>query len=86
MVILMFKKVFIEEEQLENIYTKRILEKIKYDEIIHIKKIEDVWGKVKKPYLQKRTNLNLFLGSKEGERVKRSWIYGNGGYIRGGYR
>ena len=37
---------------------------------MEISKIEDIFGRVKKPYLQKRTNLNLFIGEKKGQLVK----------------
>jgi spore photoproduct lyase len=35
-----------------------------------IDKVEDVWGRVKKPYLQKRESLNLFVGEKKGQLIK----------------
>jgi len=35
-----------------------------------IDQIDDVFGRVKKPYLQKRDNLQLFLGKKRGTKIK----------------
>ncbi len=66
----MFKNVFIENDIKTNPKISTILEKIKFDEIKYIDSINDVWGKVKKPYLQKRESLNLFLGNKKGQLVK----------------
>lgn len=66
----MFEKIFI-EEHLEN-HPKVMELKIKFSdsEFKLIKKVEDVFGRVKKPYLQKRSNLNLFIGEKKGQLVK----------------
>ncbi|RLA62775.1 MAG: hypothetical protein DRQ88_01805 [Epsilonproteobacteria bacterium] len=66
----MFKKAFVEKDILNSKRTKSILEKISYKKLEEIERIEDVFGRVKKPYLQKRTDLNLFLGRKKGELVK----------------
>lgn len=66
----MFEVIYV-EAHLEN--HPRVLEIIKRfpnSEIKTINKVEDVFGRVKKPYLQKRTNLNLFLGEKKGQLVK----------------
>ena len=66
----MFKNVFIEKGLESDLTTKNILANIKFDQIKSIGKVEDVWGKVKKPYLQKRETLNLFIGQKRGQLVK----------------
>lgn len=66
----MFNKVFIEKNYLEHPRVEKILGRIKFQEKIQIENINDVWGRVKKPYLQKRTNLNLFIGAKKGQLVK----------------
>lgn len=66
----MFNKIFIEKGQEESIVTKNVLNKHPNIPIKYIDKIEDIWGRVKKPYLQKRTNLNLFIGKKKGQLVK----------------
>lgn len=66
----MFKKIFIEESVKSHPITQNILSRFKKITPIEISKIEDIWGRVKKPYLQKRDNLNLFIGKKEGKLIK----------------
>lgn len=70
MVSSMFEKIFIENHLMDNEITKRILKNFPKVPIKKLNKIEDVWGRVKKPYLQKRESLNLFIGEKKGELVK----------------
>ncbi len=75
----MFDKVFIEKNYITDPFTLNILTQIKFNTQVEIDSIEDVWGKVKKPYLHKRTNLNLFIGAKKGTRVKEApAAYGHG--------
>jgi spore photoproduct lyase len=75
----MFKTVFIEKDCLEDFYAKNILKKIKYQEVKTIDSIDELWGRVKKPYLQKRTTPNLFIGQKKGTLVKEAPpAYGHG--------
>ncbi|MCB0279889.1 MAG: hypothetical protein KDD94_10320, partial [Calditrichaeota bacterium] len=66
----MFAKIFVESAVINNPYTHKILKKLKRTDFIEIDKLETIFGAVKKPYLQKRNNLNLFIGRKLGERVK----------------
>lgn len=66
----MFECLFLEEQVLENKYAKRILNAFPEIPVRTIRKVEDVFGRVKKPYLQKRKSLNLFVGRKEGKLVK----------------
>jgi len=66
----MFEKILVEKEILHNQYTQHILNKLNTSAPIIIDKLDNHWGKVKKPYLQKRTNLNLFIGKKRGTLVK----------------
>lgn len=66
----MFEIIYIEEHLMNHPRVLEILNKYSRSEIKTIQKIEDVFGRVKKPYLQKRTNLNLFLGEKKGQLVK----------------
>lgn len=66
----MFKKVFIEKGEEESAVAQNVMHKHPSLEIEYIDKIEDIWGRVKKPYLQKRDNLNLFIGKKKGQLVK----------------
>lgn len=65
----MFEKIFVEEEVKNHPRTKKILKRFKKDPH-YIASIESYFGRVKKPYLQKRDNLNLFIGEKRGQRVK----------------
>ena len=64
----MFNTVFVEKDQYQS--AQELLSKIKYRDLKVIDKIEDIWGRVKKPYLQKRTTLNLFIGRKKGQLLK----------------
>lgn len=70
MEILMFEVIYIENQLQTHPRVLEILNRFPHSEIKKIDKIEDVFGRVKKPYLQKRTNLNLFLGEKKGQLVK----------------
>lgn len=67
---MIFEKIFIEEHLKDHPKVLEITKRFARSELKYIKKIEDVFGRVKKPYLQKRTNLNLFLGEKKGQLVK----------------
>lgn len=66
----MFNKVFVENSVKELDYTQHILSKLPKVKIEYIDHIDKIWGRVKKPYLQKRDHLNLFIGKKEGQLVK----------------
>lgn len=70
MVNSMFNKVFIEQDIQDNPFAQNILTKIKFKEKKVIEKYDDIWGRVKKPYLQKRENLNLFIANKKGDLVR----------------
>ena len=65
----MFNKVFVESSIEGKEQTQKILSKIKYKKLVLIDDYEEVFQS-KKPYLQKRDNLNLFLAAKKGELVK----------------
>lgn len=65
----MFSQVFVELEILHHPNTQKILSTLKCDYHL-IDKLEDYWGRVKKPYLQKRDNLRLFIGRKKGQLIK----------------
>lgn len=47
-----------------------ILKNLKRSDYDLIENVDDIFNRVKKPYLQKRTNLNLFIAEKRGELVK----------------
>jgi len=65
----MFSKVFVEKTVQNEKYVQHILHRLKVEPIL-IDDYTSIWGKVKKPYLQKRTNLNLFLAEKKGDLIK----------------
>lgn len=66
-----FNQVFVEEKVKDSPHTQSFIDRLSgKHEIKIIDKIENVFQKVKKPYLQKRDNLNLFIGEKKGVLVK----------------
>jgi spore photoproduct lyase len=67
---MIFEKIYIEEHLKDHNRVLEITSRFPQSEIKYITKIEDVFGRVKKPYLEKRDNLNLFLGEKKGQLVK----------------
>jgi len=66
----MFKKIYIESEVIEHKRTLGILEHFKNVPIKEIDNLENIFNKVKRPYLTKREELNLFIGAKKGNLVK----------------
>ncbi len=66
----MFNQVFIEKSCLSNLRAQNILNKLNKKDPIIIDDHESFFNKVKKPYLQKRDNLNLFIAEKKGRLVK----------------
>ena len=66
----MFNKIFIEKDSSDHPKVRKILRTFSNAETQYIEKVEDVFARVKKPYLQKRDGLNLFLGVKKGNLVK----------------
>lgn len=66
----MFEKIFVEEDIQNSPRAQNIIKRFKGSQTQVIPRYDDVWGKVKKPYLHKRTNLNLFLAQKRGQLVK----------------
>ncbi len=67
---MLFQKIFVEYQVAEYPQTLKILAKLPNTPVHFIGKIEDIFERAKKPYLQKRTSLNLFIGRKEGQLVK----------------
>lgn len=65
----MFEKIFVEKELLHSPQTQQVLKRFKKEPII-LNRYTEVWGKVKKPYLQKRESLNLFIAKKRGDLIK----------------
>ncbi len=66
----MFKTLFIEKHLYSHPITQNILKQFPQAQIKQLDNLQEVFGKVRKPYLQKRTNLNLFLGTKRGRLIK----------------
>jgi spore photoproduct lyase len=66
----MISHIYLERDSQNSPYAQKILSSFKNVPVTAINKIDDIWGKVKKPYLQKRTSLNLFIGAKKGQLVK----------------
>ncbi len=66
----MFKRVFIEEDLRGHPDVAKALQRFPNAEPVYLKRYDEVWGKVKKPYLQKRQELNLFIANKRGQLVK----------------
>lgn len=66
----MFDQVFVEKNIQHHFRTQALLSFFKHTSPIYIDSIDDFFGKTKKPYLQKRTNLNIYIGEKKGQLVK----------------
>ena len=65
----MFSRILVEEAFIDHPTTLGILSFFKKEPIV-IDKIEDIFGRVKKPYLQKRKTLQLLIGRKKGQLIK----------------
>ena len=68
----MFHKIFIEAQLKENPQIKSLLKRYPKTEVQPIDRIEHYFGKVKKPYLQKRDSLHLYLAEKRGTLIKKA--------------
>ena len=66
----MFHRVFVEEDIAEHRQTKKILAQLNPKKVELIENYNNIWGQVKKPYLQKRQELNLFIAKKRGQLIK----------------
>jgi spore photoproduct lyase len=66
----MFSRIFVEKSVGHLPQIAIIKERFSNTPVTEIDAIEDIFGRVKKPYLQKRSNLQLFLGKKKGTLVK----------------
>ena len=67
-----FQNIFIEESILKHTQAQKIMNSFSHLKAYPISKVEDYFGKVKKPYLHKRDSLNLFIGEKKGQLVKKA--------------
>ncbi len=68
----MFSRIFIEKHLKDHQRIQILRKRFPQTPIKYIEKIEDIFGKAKKPYLQKREDLQLFLGEKRGTLVKKA--------------
>ncbi len=68
----MINNLYIESKFINHPRVEHIKKSIKYKQIFKIDKIENYWGKVKRPYLLKRDELNLYIGEKKGNLVKQA--------------
>jgi spore photoproduct lyase len=65
-----FSKIFVENELMDSPTTRSILKRFSSITPRAIERVDDVFGVVKKPYLQKREDLSLFIGKKRGTLLK----------------
>lgn len=63
-------QLFIESCVLENDQAQRIIKHFAKKEPIVIESVDHYFGKTKKPYLQKRTQANVYIGKKRGQKIK----------------
>lgn len=68
----MFHKVFVEEDIVDHPRTQKILSRLKTESLCTVRRFDDIWGRVKKPYLHKRDECNVFIAKKRGQLVKRA--------------
>lgn len=61
----MLEKLFVEKDILNTTYAQNIINKLTHKELKIIDQYDKIFGKVKKPYLQKRTTLNGFIAKKK---------------------
>lgn len=66
----MFHKIFVERAVQTHPQTQKILTALGNPPWQLLDRIDDVFGRAVKPYLQKRTDLNLFIARKQGQLVK----------------
>lgn len=65
----MWNEVYVENGIKDHPRVESILAKVKKTPL-HIESYDEIWGRSKKPYLQKRDTLNLFLAKKNGQLLK----------------
>lgn len=65
----MWNKVYLENSIAQHPRALDIISKLKAEPIL-IDRYDEIWGQSKKPYLQKRDKLNLFLARKKGQLIK----------------
>ena len=66
----MFRQIYIEKDLLESPISQKILAQFPNAERRYIDSYQQVFGKYRKPYLQKRQRLDLFIARKKGTLLK----------------
>lgn len=66
----MFNKIYVEKDVFNHPRVQDILRSLNSQDPIEIEDFADWWGRAKKPYLQKRDQLNLFIAQKKGQKIK----------------
>jgi spore photoproduct lyase len=66
----MICRIFVEEQLKNHDHANKILAHFPNAPVKYIRKVEDVFGRVHRPYLQKREDLQLFIGEKKGQLIK----------------
>jgi spore photoproduct lyase len=66
----MFNEIYYEKDVKDHPITNNFIKHFSKLKNFEIDKLEDYWGRVKKPYLQKRKNLNIYIGKKKGQYIK----------------
>lgn len=65
----MWNEIYVEKKVQDYPRVQEMLSKLNASPIL-IERYDDLWGRAKKPYLQKRDSLNLFIARKEGQLIK----------------
>ena len=68
----MFHKIFVEEDIQHQKRTRSIIKHYPKADVQVIDLLENYFGRVKKPYLQKRDSLNLYVAQKRGALIKKA--------------
>ncbi|MDH4468577.1 MAG: hypothetical protein QE271_11000 [Bacteriovoracaceae bacterium] len=63
-------KIIYETRSLNSPITQRVFKQFSHLPHIEIENLNDHWGRVKKPYLEKRTDLHLYLGVRPAPHIK----------------
>ncbi len=66
----MFERILVERHLVHHPRVQSVCRRFPQTPVKAIGRVEDVFGRAKKPYLQKRTGVQLFLGEKRGTLVK----------------
>lgn len=68
--IVMFEKIFVEKNLKDHDKVLEIKQKFSKAEVFELENYEEHFGKFRKPYLQKRNRLNLYIANKKGKLLK----------------